>query len=468
MLRALSFSTALLASACSFTTAGNFEECKTDLDCGTVGACSQGFCLPLPADCRREEAGGRVKAFETPDRIPLVALLPLSERGQADDTEVQGLNAMKLAISEANDRQGVRNKSFGLFVCNTQRDRNIAAKQGAWFIENLRVPAVLTSGTGDTKGVASDPTRLDAGTFIMATSATGTDLTSVFRTNGSVWRVPPSDLQQARVLRKLVQTAYPDAGGVRVDVMYVDDDYGSGLGNALTDELLASGYVSERRPLVVDDIGKIGPVVTNLANASPRATVVVALPPYVREIINRARVFRELTRDGGHQWFLADGAKDPAVLRNEDGGVASTLVELDQALGTAPAQGAGGAFAAFRDSFRTRYGIDPNSFSYTGHNYDATWLVMLATAAATGTGTVDGPALTSSMGKLSTLTQPPVLLRADSWTQASNDLLQGLSLNVEGASGALDFDGDAGVPSAPYEVWQVSDGGIRVLRLVNP
>ena len=59
-------------------------------------------------------------------------------------------------------------------------------------------------------------------------------------------------------------------------------------------------------------------------------------------------------------------------------------------------------------------------------------------------------------------------LRVDKWTEASNILLQGLSVNVEGASGTLDFDLDAGVPSSPYEVWQISDGGIRVLRLVNP
>ena len=72
------------------------------------------------------------------------------------------------------------------------------------------------------------------------------------------------------------------------------------------------------------------------------------------------------------------------------------------------------------------------------------------------------------MTKISALSQQPIPLRADSWTEASNNLAQGLSINAEGASGALDFDYDAGVPSAPYEVWQVSDGGIRVLRLTNP
>ena len=66
---------ALLAAlaSCSFTTAGNFKECTSDVDCGSLSACSQGYCLTLPSGCVREEAGGTVKAFSTADRIPVAA-----------------------------------------------------------------------------------------------------------------------------------------------------------------------------------------------------------------------------------------------------------------------------------------------------------------------------------------------------------------------------------------------------------
>ena len=231
----------------------------------------------------------------------------------------------------------------------------------------------------------------------------------------------------------------------------------------MVESLRAAGFITDGRPFPVDDLaGAITPIINGLSNASPKATVLIAFPPEARALITRAKTFPALTRAGGHRWYLTDAVKDPALLTPE------TLTELDQAIGTAPAQGAGNAFPAFRDSFRTRYGIDPNTFSFTSHSYDAMWLVMLATAAAQSSSSFAGPALGQGMGKLSNTAQQPIPLRADKWTEASNLLLEGKSINAEGSSGALDFDPGAGVPAAPYEVWQVSDGGIRVLRLTNP
>lgn len=455
-------------AGCSFTTAGTFEECRADVDCGTHAACSKGYCLTLPAGCRREEAGGTVRAFEQPTRIPIAALLPLTEQGVTDETEVRGLNAIRLAAAEVNERGGLKGRSFGVFVCDTQRDPALTATQSAWMVENLRVPAFISSGSSQALTLAQEPRRVDAGTLIISTSATHPALTATFRTEGNVWRVAPPDTLQAKVLVRLLQADFPDAGGSRIDVVFEDTAYGSGLGTPLADGLLAAGYTCERRPFTKRDSTSQTTVVNKLDNARPAATVLVAFPDDAKSLLSRARAFPALTRAGGHKWYLTDATKSPALLTLDDGGVAQTRFELDQMIGTAPAQGAGGAFAAFRDSFRTRYGLDPTSSSYASHSYDAMWLVMLSAAAAQSLGAIDGPNLGVGMSRLSSTTQLPVLLRADSWAEPSNNLLQGLSVNVEGASGPLDFDADTGVPSAPYEVWQVSDGGVRVLRQVNP
>ena len=469
MRRLTLFAALAVLANCSFTTAGNFKECENDVDCGSLSACSQGYCLTLPPGCRREEAGGTVKAFATSDRIPVAALLPLTDTstGGADDSEVQGLNAMRLAVSEVNDANGLKNRRFGLFVCDTKRDPAITATQTQWMIENLRVPAILTSGSGQTQLVTKHPTRIDAGTLIMSATATSPTLISTFQTEGNVWRVAPPDTKQALVIAKLVKADFPDAGGARIDVIYESTDYGSGLANPLKEALVAAGFTNELHQFNPNDAATQTNPITAISNFNVKATVLIAYPPKVRELVTRALPFPVLTRAGGFRWYLVDAAKDPALLYNDDGGVAVTMTELDQTLGTAPAQGAGGAFASFRDSFRTRYGTDPNSFSYTSHSYDAMWLVMLATASAQSTNQLTGPRLREGMGKLSAAIGP-IPVRADKWTEASNVLLSGLSINVEGASGALDFDYDAGVPAAPYEVWQVSDGGIRVLRLTNP
>jgi len=209
-LLALALAVFALAS-CSFTTAGNFKECTADVDCGTLAACSSGYCLPLPDGCRREEAGGMRKAFEETNRIPLVALLPIGVGAATDDSEVQSANALKLAISEANDRLSSERGFFGLFVCNTDAPDASLAVQGPWFITNLKVPAMFVSSSGPTQTMALGSTRKDAGTLIISPNATNPELTTVFSNDGNVWRVAPPDNFQAEVMSRLGQPD-PDAG----------------------------------------------------------------------------------------------------------------------------------------------------------------------------------------------------------------------------------------------------------------
>ena len=61
------------------------------------------------------------------------------------------------------------------------------------------------------------------------------------------------------------------------------------------------------------------------------------------------------------------------------------------------------------------------------------------------------------------------LLAPNNFSQAVTALQTGTAIDVEGASGKLNFDTDAGAPPSPYEVWQVeADGGFRTTRLVEP
>lgn len=457
-----------LLIGCSFTTAGNFTECASDSECGAVSACSSGYCLALPNGCRRENAGGTTEPFTEADRIPIAVLLPLTAlAGGIDDSEVQGLNAMKLAVSEANDNKGLSNRHFGLFVCDTRinSDGGIGelSAQLNWMVDNLRVAAVLTSGSDQTQEAAKNARRLDAGTLVMSATATSPALSSTFQKEGNVWRISPSDTAQAKVVLALVKADFPDAGAVRVDVVFAKSDYGRGFGEPVGDALLDAGYVSTRHQYAEGVANDYSNVAIGLTNGGPRATVLIGFPPDVREVVTRAQAYSNLTRDAGHRWYLTDAAKDPAVL------TPTTRAPLEGSLGTAPSQGAGVAFTSFRDSFRGRYNnTDPLTFSYTSHSYDAMWLVMLSAAWATQSGgAITGPRMGEGMQKLQ-VAQPAIPLRADKWIEASNNLSQGIAINVDGTSGALEFDLDAGAATSPYEVWQVTDGGIRVLRLTNP
>ncbi|PZR05204.1 MAG: hypothetical protein DI536_32705 [Archangium gephyra] len=465
-MRTLLALTTVLLAGCSFTTAGNFKECSADADCGSLGVCNHGYCLTLPEGCRRENAGGTVDPFKEADRIPVAALLPMTNSaGGVDDSELRGIEAMRLAVSEVNDAKGLNNRHFALFVCDTTAagGGTRATAQLEWMVKNLEVPAVICSGSDLMLELSGNETRQAAGTYLISATATASSLSKRFETQGNVWRVAPTDAEQARVMVNVLRSEYPDAGARDVDVIYEDSQYGSGFGNDLSTLMLDAGFTTTGRPFRRGgDTSAFINLVRDLTNTGPRAAVFIGFPPDLNTFVTEAQAYPNLTPDGGFRWFFGDAAKDPTIAAGRLGDL------LDGSFGTAPAQGAGSAFTTFRDAYRTRYGVDPLAFSYTSHSYDAAWLLMLSAAwASQNGGAITGARMGEGMTRMQAMF-PATPLRADKWITLSDDLKRGTTVNVEGASGPLDFDLDAGVARSSYEVWQVFNNDIRVVRIVPP
>ena len=96
------------------------------------------------------------------------------------------------------------------------------------------------------------------------------------------------------------------------------------------------------------------------------------------------------------------------------------------------------------------------------------YLVMLAAAWATGNGgALTGARMADGMNHLASGALSPLV--PSNFSQAVSALQGGTSINVEGASGKLDFDADAGAPPSPYELWKVEpDAGFSTQALVEP
>lgn len=466
MRRVLVLSTGLAAllGACSFTTASGFDECTTDVQCGAGMACVRRYCLPLPNGCRRI-AG----AFDKADRVPLVSVQPVTsplEDGgvDVDQSEVQGLNALTLAVEEANQFDGLKGRLFGLFFCDSKGDDAQGAAQAGWMVENVGVPAVITAGSGLTQSVVSEPRRVAARAFVISPTATGPSLVPLFTSDKNVWRVAPDDSRQAAVLAQEVAQATAGNVNLKVVIAYVDTVYGKGFEPVLRDELTRRGRLPVGKPFPDKlDANTALARINEIENESPVATVIVGFRPHVVALVGEGATRTKLQRANGHQWFFTDSAKDPGIL------TPVTRVELDTAVGTAPAQGAGAAFGSFSDAFATRFGLRPDTFSFTSHAYDAAWLTMAAAAwASQNGGGITGERMREGMARVSDTTQAPLRLLGSNWTGLSTSLGTGIAVNVEGSSGALDFNLDTGTPASPYEVWQVLDGGIQTVRLVTP
>lgn len=466
-----------LGSTCTLINGSGFEECTVDTDCTASQACLQRYCLPLPAQCRRD-----VGAFDKANSIRLAALLPLSEVADGgaeviDDSEVAGLNAMELAIEDVNGSAGINNRLFSLYVCNTRRNAETLTEQATWAVTQLGVPAVITSGSGQTLAASDTPALIDAGTMIISATATTPQLIGTFQRNGSTWRVAPPDTLQVRVMASTLLAEPEYAAATTIAVVYEDTPYGGGIASILRERLRALGKESETRgfkkvpgsPIVVGDVTSFLQTFHSAspdagAGPRPKATVFVGFPNEIVQVVSATSTNPTLSYASGHRWFFSDSAKDPAIITSQ------TLGQLRGALGTTPAQGTGTAYADFRSRYRDRFRIDANDFSFTSHSYDAAFLVMLGAAYATrDNGALTGGRISEALTKVSVGTGTSFRLSPMTWRDASAALAAGRSVNLDGTSGQLDFDLDAGAPASPYEVWQVTDGGsFTTVRLVNP
>lgn len=444
-------------ASCSFTTATGFDECATDVQCDAGAVCSARYCLSLPPRCERAEG-----AFDDAQRIPLAALLPLTQAldgGVADEKEAMRLNAMRLAVSEVNAAEGVKGRPFALFACDTGRNDDELRAQVRWFVTQLQVPVVLTSGSSQTKAAALEPSRVDAGTMVLSPSATSPELIDVFVADPTVWRVAPPDSLQAKVLVELLETEpvyrNPDGGAPKsVSVVYEDTSYGRGLLFRLGKELeRVDGGIFRSRAFPSSsglEPAVLSGIVSGLAAEKPDVTVLAGLPLSLKEIIDAAQQSAALTRAGGHRWLFPDSAKSPVLLGGDAG------AELVGLLGVAPAQGAGVVFSVFSDRFRNRFGQDPGNYSYTSQSYDAAYLAMLASAWALGQGgALTGPRLSEGLRNVAARDAGAAEIGPASWQQASNALYARSPVDLAGTSGPLDFDVTSGAPPAPYEVWRI-------------
>lgn len=463
---ALFVSTLIAASTCTLVNGSGFEECRTDLECGGSRICVERYCLPTPSDCRRASGG-----FGAQNPIRLAALLPLTDPdgGSIDQSEVAGLNALELAIEDVNESGGIESRLFSLYVCNTRTQDEVLERQVEWAVNQLGVPAVFTSGSGQTVRATEVPARLDAGVLVMSASSTSEELIGVYQRRGSPWRVAPPDPLQVGVMSRVIGDDAELAQARRVAIVYEKGTYGFGLASGLRQRLSADAG----RTVDIFEYAGRGAASTREVQAlqafhgsslPPRLTVFVGFPPDIRTVVASARATPTLSYASGHRWFFSDSAKDPSILSP------MTSSELSGSLGTAPAQGVGAAFDDFRSRYRRRFEIDPNDFSFTSHSYDAAYLVMYGAAwAAREGGPITGARMSEGLTKVSAASGQVFRVRADTWRNASAQLLAGRAINVEGASGNLDFDLDAGAPPSPYEVWRVGDGGVlTTVRLVNP
>lgn len=444
----------LLATGCSFTTAGGLDECETSADCGADKVCTEHFCLPLPTGC------GKTYGSTDPNAIQMGGLFPISistaPGAASDESDSQALNATLLALDEVNQR-GVGGKQIALHFCDTANDADRTKKQATWLVNEKKVAAVLTAGSSQTLAAAA--VTIPANVLAMAYSASSPELTSLPDTNGGpvglVWRTSPSDAIQGTVIANLLRSDSRFGSPAKVGIIYVDDPYGQGLYNIISDKLNSGSPRIANRGFSYTKHGDVADAVTQLDMYDPDLTVLVGFADDAVNILKQSASKPNLKRApaGTHRWFFSDAVKDAAMLSDP-----TAAAQAQGFYGTAPAQGTGQAFSTFSSRFTDKYKNNPGEYAYTSNAYDAMYLLALGASYSLGTtNAVTGPKMAEGLTKMSTGTSGTITqLTSSNFTYLSAELAAGRSINVEGASGHLDFDAAGEAPS-PVELWQVQD-----------
>ncbi|MEM6995868.1 MAG: ABC transporter substrate-binding protein, partial [Myxococcota bacterium] len=345
---------------------------------------------------------------------------------------------------------GVGDKNVGVILCDSQGSPS-AARAAADHLIGAGVEAIV-GPTFSEEVLEVAQSTVPAGVFLMTPTASAKTITTLADEN-LVWRNISSDVHQASALVDLISLLEPDPAKV---VLFVkNDDYGNGILGDITDALLvrlpAGGLVTLKYsdPASFPDndalLSEYGNRIATALSSNPDTIVVIGTSE-ARELIlfyldnwsdlnPLPTLPRFIVTHGGVPEMedvvnaVAESFR-PTLMANVQG-VAPTIQDPDNF-----------------DSYNIRYKIrfnDEEALTISSLSYDAAMVSMLAMSAAGEGGT--GADIAAQMARLVDPAGTPISFGGAGVkfiTDATAVLSDGGTLDLQGVSGALDFNLETG------------------------
>lgn len=443
------------APGCTLTRV-DYSACSEHQQCrdafGVGFACTdEGFCeRALHPRCERTFP---VDYFEDPASYASYLPLGVIVNRSLEAHEARA-NAVQIVAELVNSQGGIGERErVAVVICTNEEDARFdalssteaAVEASHWLHDVVGAPAIVgpTSSSG-TKAVFEQLGGRDV--VLHSMSATSSSLTALEpdasdSMPGRLWRTAVPDSFQARAIvadvRARLQT--------RVAVVYQNDAYGAGMVAELERFFDAPGES-----------------LTALAfDTDPRSALqIVGDDALLTEVVfvgavNEVRGFL--------QFVSGDPAFDARSLFVTDTAASVDLFASPQApasvyarvRGTRPGAPTGSVNGFFRGSYLFAFQDDPDQFSFVANAYDAAFMVIYgaAWAQANEGSSRSGLGIARGMRQLSSGT--PIALGATTFAQALGVLGQGGSVDLEGASGELDYDPVTEETAGDVEVWMI-------------
>lgn len=431
-----------------------------------------------------------VDAYSDDNAFIFGSILPtVSEYDKSYGTLVEA--AAALAIDDFAKVNGIPamtgpgTRPLVLVACNDGDNEDRTDEAAEHLVEDLNVPAILGYAfSGNTIMVATDVT-IPNGVLLFSPAATSNDITKLDEQHGSkdlVWRTSPPDSFQASALNLYYpvveareKAMFPQIGAseIKVAITHSGDSYGSGLADALQNKLTFNGKSA------TSQLGTNYARVDYGDDGSPNTTAVSTLKSFAPHIVflfgyngGIKTIFTQVEAGWGVPPMAppSDGHKPMWVF--SDGGevsdlwdVAITTEDLRQRVsGSAP-----GTTTAYQPyaNFRTEWmasaysqggTLSPDTLGPAGA-YDIVFMFAYS-AVAVGNQPLTGANMVK-YGLRHMLPGQGVTAQATVGPQDISStftlLLGGVSFDIKGASGTLDFD-QYGEAASDVQIWCVPKG----------
>lgn len=396
-----------------------------------VGALAVGG---IGAGCGDDDEGG---GSGDVGELKLGVLVPLT--GGLADYGGPGAKAADLAAAQLNTAAGDSGFKVTLVTEDTKTDPQASQEAATKVIESDGVSAIAGPwGTPELIPTVENVT-IDAGVPIMTPSATGPDITTL-DDDGLVFRTPPSDAIQGKVLAQVVVDALGQ--GKTVNTASRNDSYGDALVGEFKAAYEALGGT----------VGKNVSYNPEAASLNSEAQQIVEGDPDGFVIIDYTGTWPKLGPA-----LVRTGSWDPAKTFTGDGLRSTDLPakegkETTEGIrGTVPTSLDAPAGEAF-DALWTKEVAEPRQ-TYDAQNFDAVILLALASLSGGSTDSAD------IAGALADVSGPPgTKYTFENLADAITALQDGEDIDYEGASGPIDLDENGDPSSANYGTWSYTGG----------
>jgi ABC-type branched-subunit amino acid transport system substrate-binding protein len=463
---AVAAATAALTVACSVASKVDFTSCSASSECrsafGLGWVCGDaGLCEEVALDARCKTVFPKdlfTNAEDYPDAIIFGSLF---DHNTANGDLIL-VNSANLAIKEANASGLTAGRSFGMVHCDYQENEDIdkktsdvAAVDGAKFlVDQIGVSAIVGPGTSGLAELVFKELQLPSHApqaLMISPSATSPSLTDIDVRDGDkpglFWRSAPSDSVLSQVLAERMVTA----GITTAYVIFADDSYSSGLANALD-----KNFEPTLERVGFSDASGIVPAVINVSEKPSGAGVaVVFIGADVDQVVTFLNSAATYPFYDDVDIFLGDAAYNTDVIVQTQNLAAKMYPRIR---GVFPGSPEGSVYNNFNANYAAAYpGEDPKDASYSPYTYDAAWLAIYGAAwAEYQRDSFNGIDLAFGLQQVTSPTGIAVDLEAGSWNTVKREFKAGNGININGASGALDYDPVTEETSATVIFWKIN------------